>query len=403
MKKIIILCFLVLWPSFVWAVEDGIRCFYSLEIPNDQGEKENFEFIVSIGDINNKKSACRILFDDTGYYNDPPSSAKTGCSKLIQTTDGQIIMEDYCRYYNCWDSGDINYQEFVRNGRYFVFHKGKQFFEQYHSNGGKCPTLYGSVDAGNDRYLLSDEMFEDFSEEYTAKKKIIVKDGVSTTHEGDSYEEPVTTRKCEYEIKYTDGYNFKCKTKIEIEKIERSSASSSYSVIFKTEKNDEIIEGYNFSGRGPEFRIPQGIHTFKINDETFSAMIDGDDCLANQNILVSVIDEEVRLILRPPHHEIQQDCKSLLGSVTTKGSPAFYLATIFSVLRYVAIAIIIVMTTLDFVGAVASQDNEMIKKAVNKLLKRAILCVAIFLLPTIIEFVLQFVHNRTITTCDIGK
>jgi len=61
------------------------------------------------------------------------------------------------------------------------------------------------------------------------------------------------------------------------------------------------------------------------------------------------------------------------------------------------------MTTLDFVGAVSSHDNEVVKKAVSKLLKRAILCVAIFLLPTIIEFILQFVHNRTITTCGIGK
>jgi len=99
---------------------------------------------------------------------------------------------------------------------------------------------------------------------------------------------------------------------------------------------------------------------------------------------------------------ITQTCDSLLGSVTTKGSPAFYLAAIFSVLRYVAIAIIIVMTSLDFVGAVSSHDNEIIKKAVNKLLKRAILCVIIFLLPTVIEFILQFVHNRSITTCGIG-
>ena len=104
----------------------------------------------------------------------------------------------------------------------------------------------------------------------------------------------------------------------------------------------------------------------------------------------------------PEPEVITQTCDSLLGSPNTKGSPAFYLATVFSVLRYVAIAIIIVMTTLDFVGAVSSHDNEIIKKAVNKLLKRAILCVIIFLLPTVIEFILQFVHNRSITTCGIG-
>jgi len=138
------------------------------------------------------------------------------------------------------------------------------------------------------------------------------------------------------------------------------------------------------------------------DEDKCRALNDSVDDIKDQNSDL-VEEENLHRVELPEVEIITQTCDSLLGSVTTKGSPAFYLATIFSVLRYVAIAIIIVMTTLDFVGAVSSHDNEIIKKAVNKLLKRAILCVIIFLLPTIIEFVLQFVHNRTITTCDIGK
>lgn len=95
------------------------------------------------------------------------------------------------------------------------------------------------------------------------------------------------------------------------------------------------------------------------------------------------------------------DCSSLLGSPTQSNpaTPAYYISIVFSVIRYVAIILLIVLTILDFVSAVASQDNDILKKASSKAIKRFVLCVIIFLLPTLIDFVLQFIHNSSISDC----
>ena len=64
-------------------------------------------------------------------------------------------------------------------------------------------------------------------------------------------------------------------------------------------------------------------------------------------------------------------CDSLLGDPnqkpngSTPGSPAFYLNVIFSVLRYVAIAILFVLSVMDFLQATAAHDDDAIKKAAD--------------------------------------
>lgn len=118
----------------------------------------------------------------------------------------------------------------------------------------------------------------------------------------------------------------------------------------------------------------------------------GDDQVAHQPIAQDVMNGEV----------ITQTCQSLLGSPKIDGSPAFYLAFTFNAMKYIAIIILIATSTMDFFGAVTSQDNDIIKKAVSKMIKRVIFSVILLLLPTVIEFTLQMVHNRIITTCGIG-
>ena len=94
-----------------------------------------------------------------------------------------------------------------------------------------------------------------------------------------------------------------------------------------------------------------------------------------------------------------QSCQDLLGDPTNENTPAYYITFAFKVLKYVAILVLLIITTMEFVGAVASQDNDIIKKATNKALIRALLCIAIFLLPTIIEFLLQFIHEARVSDC----
>jgi len=106
-----------------------------------------------------------------------------------------------------------------------------------------------------------------------------------------------------------------------------------------------------------------------------------------------------KIVINKPIIGSISSCKSILGSPDVEKTPAWYLSIVFSIIRYVSIILLIVLSVMDFIGAIASQDNDIIKKAVNKLMRRAILCVVIFLLPTILDFGLQFLHKSQIQDC----
>ncbi len=99
--------------------------------------------------------------------------------------------------------------------------------------------------------------------------------------------------------------------------------------------------------------------------------------------------------------EVSSECTSMLGSVNTKGSPAYYINFAFKVIKYIAIVALIALSTMDIVKAITSQDQDVMNKTIKKIGTRAILCVVIFVLPTIIEFILQFVHEQQLNLCGI--
>lgn len=94
-----------------------------------------------------------------------------------------------------------------------------------------------------------------------------------------------------------------------------------------------------------------------------------------------------------------QNCESLLGSPSIEGTPAFYLSLIFSVMKYAAIILLIVLSSMDFLSAVASQDNDILKKTFNRTVKRFVICIIIFFVPTILNFSLDLINQSTIDNC----
>ena len=94
-------------------------------------------------------------------------------------------------------------------------------------------------------------------------------------------------------------------------------------------------------------------------------------------------------------------CSDLLGSPSTPGDPAYYLVVAFNVIKYVAIILLIVLSVIDFIGAVASSDQEALTKATKKVIKRFVLCVIIFMLPVLLKYILTYVHNKNIDLCGI--
>ncbi len=95
-------------------------------------------------------------------------------------------------------------------------------------------------------------------------------------------------------------------------------------------------------------------------------------------------------------------CNAILGSVTDKNAPAYYLDFAFNILKYFAIIILFVFTLIDFIKATISSDDQALKKALQQSIKRVIICLIIFFLPILIEFILELLGIIDDPTCGIG-
>ncbi len=78
---------------------------------------------------------------------------------------------------------------------------------------------------------------------------------------------------------------------------------------------------------------------------------------------------------------------------------AAWLMRIVSWVRYIVPAIIIILTILDFIKAIAADSEDEIKKVSGRFVKRLIVAVIIFLLPLILEFLLGIFDISTNNYC----
>lgn len=100
--------------------------------------------------------------------------------------------------------------------------------------------------------------------------------------------------------------------------------------------------------------------------------------------------------------ETGNNCESYLGLITDDTDPAYYLNFAFQLLKYAAIVLLLVFTIVDFVKAVTSNKDDALKRALQTAVKRLIIAVIIFFLPTIINFILDLLGIiSTDPTCGI--
>ena len=99
----------------------------------------------------------------------------------------------------------------------------------------------------------------------------------------------------------------------------------------------------------------------------------------------------------------EASCDSLLGSVDNPDEPAYYLELAFTIIKYVAIIILIVFSMKDFAMAIVKKDEEAVKNATASSVKRLVYCVIIFVLPILVKLILNWSHIvSTNPLCGIG-
>jgi len=88
------------------------------------------------------------------------------------------------------------------------------------------------------------------------------------------------------------------------------------------------------------------------------------------------------------------------GNFNTLGQA---LQDVFSLIKFAAPILVIVLSTMDYIKAITSHDAEDLKKANGKFVKRLVIGILIFLLPYLLDFIFEIFGVYDIQTCGIGK
>lgn len=105
------------------------------------------------------------------------------------------------------------------------------------------------------------------------------------------------------------------------------------------------------------------------------------------------------VITDPVEQEGIKECEQLLDEDAIK-----LLKTIFTWIQIIAPILVIVLSGVDFAGALLKDDADALKKAMASFAKRLVIAVILFFVPIIIKFLLDNVNSLTghnSTTCGI--
>ena len=93
----------------------------------------------------------------------------------------------------------------------------------------------------------------------------------------------------------------------------------------------------------------------------------------------------------------EKTCKGVLGEDFSQ-----FLKKIFDWVRIIAPIIVIVLTSIDFAGALLKDDKDALSKASGKLVKRLIVAIALFLVPTILNILIDIYNSIVSTKIDMN-
>ena len=80
---------------------------------------------------------------------------------------------------------------------------------------------------------------------------------------------------------------------------------------------------------------------------------------------------------------------SILGDPTNDGSVAWLVQIALNVIKVVGPILVVLLSSIDFIVVIVKSDNDQFGKAQKKLIMRLILAVLLFLVPVIVQAILQ--------------
>ena len=96
------------------------------------------------------------------------------------------------------------------------------------------------------------------------------------------------------------------------------------------------------------------------------------------------------------------DCEDALGDPNDPESMRSIVDTSYAIMRMIAVFLTVILGMLDFGKAVTSDDQDLVKKASKKFIKRLVALVVIFILPFIIDPIVKVARGDGNDTCGVG-
>lgn len=98
-----------------------------------------------------------------------------------------------------------------------------------------------------------------------------------------------------------------------------------------------------------------------------------------------------------------QNCNSLLGSPGDSNSVAWLIDKILSYLTIAGMALVVVLSSVDFAKVVMKGDDDAMAKATKKLITRLILAGLLFFVPTLTSTIFALFGLTSDATCGIQQ
>jgi len=97
-----------------------------------------------------------------------------------------------------------------------------------------------------------------------------------------------------------------------------------------------------------------------------------------------------------------QNCNGIFGDPTDTESLAYIIQKILDYIKIIGPILVVVLSSIDFVKVIWSSDDESMKKAQQKLVKRLVAAVLLFLLPVLIDLMFNLINDSIVDpTCGI--
>lgn len=174
----------------------------------------------------------------------------------------------------------------------------------------------------------------------------------------------------------------------------------------KIAENDEKVKEFNEIVKNNEDKIDDDVESGFKDDSPFTEGVPDDEddktinvspkdenaCIYKDGIYYDANGDEVTEV------EFNESCNLDCGIFG--GNFGKLLKEVLAIIRFAVPVIIIGLSIVDFIKATTDQKDTEIKKAASRLVKRLIIGVIIFILPTLLEFVL-YLADIPYGTCGI--